>query len=63
MNTYEYIEAENKELLEALKLLLEREWQDDEGSESLENARSQAKAAIAKAEEKSLRWNMLEGKS
>jgi hypothetical protein len=38
------------ELLEALKLLLDREWQDDDGSLTLEQARANAKAAIAKAE-------------
>jgi hypothetical protein len=37
------------ELLEALKTLLEREWQDDDGDESLTKARQQAQAAIAKA--------------
>lgn len=38
------------DMLEALKELLEREWQDDDGSPTLETARGKAKAAIAKAE-------------
>ena len=41
--------ASAPDLLDALEYLLEREWQDDEGSETLDKARSNAKAAIAKA--------------
>ena len=37
----------NVELLDALVLLLDREWQDDEGAPTLQKARSQARAAIA----------------
>lgn len=37
------------ELLDALKELLDREWQDDEGDYTLEMARRKARAAIAKA--------------
>jgi hypothetical protein len=37
------------ELLEALEELLSREWQDDDGAPTLEVARSNARAAIAKA--------------
>ena len=39
----------NQDLLEALKELLDREWQDDEGDFTLEMARKKARAAIAKA--------------
>ena len=41
--------ALNTDLLEALKELLDREWQDDEGDYTLEMARRKARAAIAKA--------------
>ena len=40
----------NTELLEALKELLDREWQDDEGDFRLEMARNHARAAIANAQ-------------
>lgn len=42
----------NAQLLAALKELLDREWQDDDGSETLERARYKARDAIAKAEGK-----------
>lgn len=38
------------ELLEALKELLDREWQDDEGDYTLEMARNKSRSAIANAE-------------
>jgi len=38
------------ELLEALKELLDREWQDDEDAPTLQQARANARAAIKKAE-------------
>jgi len=41
------------DLLAALKELLDREWQDDNGEETLERARYKARDAIAKAEGKS----------
>jgi len=45
----EQLESINGELCEALKYLLEREWQDDEGEETLNTARNMAKVALAKA--------------
>jgi hypothetical protein len=37
------------DMYEALSYLLEREWQDDEGEMTLENARNMSKKALAKA--------------
>jgi len=49
----ERLENINADLLSALKELLDREWQDDNGEETLERARYKARDAIVKAEGKS----------
>lgn len=43
------LKEQRDELLEALKELMDREWQDDEGDFTLEVARKKSRAAIAKA--------------
>ena len=50
MNEQTTTQSAAPELLDALKELLDREWQDDEGDYTLEMARRKARAAIAKAE-------------
>ena len=43
------LKEQRDELLEAMKELMDREWQDDEGDFTLEVARKKSRAAIAKA--------------
>ena len=45
------VQDQRDELMAAVQELLNREWQDDEGMETLENARKKSRKAIARCQE------------